>query len=156
MTFCRVAAIQISCHPALTFALRGCGIAPEVLTILWTQQRCSVVFGCTCCRATALSTVPTGQIQRNRLPLFFQALKKISLAVRVLVEPIHDAKKILIAVRVGTNNHRHTLTTNVSARVEVGTIMADAGLAISRQLMCTLRFIFVSPSRFQPYESRSR
>ena len=52
MAFYRVAAIQSSCHPALTFPLKGCGTTLEVLAILWTQQRFSVVILCTCRIAT--------------------------------------------------------------------------------------------------------
>ena len=75
--------------------------------------------------------VPTGQIGRNRQPSFFQAAKKVSPAVRVLAEPVHDAKNILVSVFVRANNHLHTLTIIVQARVEVDTVGPNIDVALS-------------------------
>jgi hypothetical protein len=35
----------MSCNPALAFSCIGLGIAPVMLAILWTQQRCYFVVG---------------------------------------------------------------------------------------------------------------
>jgi hypothetical protein len=76
-------------------------------------------------------TVPAGQIRRNRQPSFFQAPKKVSPAIGVLAEPVHDAKNILVAVLISANNHQHTLTIIIHARVEVDTVGPNIDGALS-------------------------
>jgi transposase-like protein len=61
------------------------------------------------CGPKTQRTVPAGQIRRNRQPLFFQAPKKVSPAIGVLAEPVHDAKNILVAVLIRANNYQHTV-----------------------------------------------
>ena len=70
-------------------------------------------------------------IRRNRQPSLFQAPKKVSPAVRVLTEPVHDAKNILVSVFVRANNNQHTLTVIVQARVEVDTVGPNIDVALS-------------------------
>ena len=83
------------------------------------------------CGPKAQSTVPTGQIRRNPQPPFLQATKKVPPAVRVLAEPVHDTKNILVPVFICTDNNQHTLTIIVQTRVEVDSISPDVDVALS-------------------------
>ena len=108
------------------------------------------------CCPKAQSTIPTGQIRRNRQSTFLQAAKKVSPAVCILAEPVHDAKNILVSVFVRPNNHLHTLTIIVQTRVEVDTVRPDVHVTLSRQVSLAPRFIFVPPARLQPRDRRRR
>ena len=102
------------------------------------------------CGPKTHSTVPTGQIRRNRQSPLLQAAKKVSPAVRVFAEPVHDTKNILVPVFISANNNQHTLTIIVQARIEVDTIGPDVDVALSREVALAPRFVLVPPSRLQP------
>ena len=158
MAFCRVAAIQISYHSALTFPLKSCGIALEVLAILWTQQRCSVVIWYRCRIATDQQPwVLLRQARSSAIicPGFFRLWRKFrGWRYSHGTHPWCQENPYRC-----TRRHQYSSTNiddHLTAPVEVGTIIADAGVAIFRQIKFTLHLIFFPPSRFQACESRSR
>jgi hypothetical protein len=99
------------------------------------------------CGPKTQRTVRAGQIRRNRQPSFFQAPKKVSPAIRVLAEPVHDAKNIIVAVLIRANNNQHTLTIIIQPRVEVDTVGPNIDVALSGQVALAPGLIFAPPSR---------